>query len=364
MAAGGDLQECTTLAAVVADAAAAGRRLVVRGSGSKVFYGNAVQGETLSLDGVRGIVEYVPEELYLTARAATPLAEVRAVLAEKGQELPFDPPQFGGGGTFGGAIAAGLAGPAKPRSGGVRDALLGVQIINGKGEVLNFGGQVVKNVAGYDVSRLMAGSLGTLGIITQATVKVLPRAPLSCTVVQEVDAADAVAAVHGYVQRSLPLAGSFYQDGKLFVRFAGGSVEWAAAQTGASTRLPPQEEAAFWQQVRDHALPFFQQREQPLWRISLPPRRRAAEVYHPLLVSGAMVLEWNGAVYWQVGGEAAAVRAQAQDLGGYACLFRRNAALQDEAFLPPPAPVQQRLHRRLKEAFDPANILNVGRVYA
>ena len=351
------------LAATVAEAAATKRQLVVCGSGSKNFYGNPCAGEEISTAELRGIVDYAPEELTLTARAATPLEEVDFALKERGQYLPFDPPRYGGGGTFGGAIAAGLAGPAKPHAGGVRDSILGVQIINGKGEVLNFGGKVVKNVAGYDVSRLMVGSLGTLGIITQATVKVLPRPQIFCTVVQnDVDAADAVTALHDYVQRSLPLAGSFYHAGKLHIRFAGGSADWAAKSAGGE-RMEGDAEVAFWNSVRDHTHPFFQQEDKPLWRISVPPRRQAAEFHRAPLASGEMAFEWNGAVYWQAARASVTAQTQATQLDGTACLFRRAPGMDKTPFLPPPGAVQLRLHRRLKEAFDPAGIFNVGKLY-
>lgn len=348
-------KESGDLAHYVAECARDGRRLRIIGSGSKDFYGNSVEGQPVSLAGLRGVRDYVASELYITAAAATPLSEIDSVL--QGQVLPFDPPRFEGGGTFGGAIAAGLSGPGKPRYGGVRDAVLGVRLINGSGEQLNFGGRVMKNVAGYDVSRLMAGALGTLGIICEATVKVIPAPGEHCTLQQAHSPQRALQVVGQLIQDNMPLSASFYQDGQLYLRLAGTRVDWAAQRIGGARA----DEDTLWRQLRDQTLPFFQRR--PLWRISVPPTEQAVAAYSEGLAGGDIVAEWNGALYWQAGGDAEAVRQQARQLGGYACLFRRAAGDESIPYLPPLPDALLHLHRQLKQAFDPAAILNVGRMY-
>ncbi|MED5620669.1 glycolate oxidase subunit GlcE [Ideonella sp. BN130291] len=337
--------------------------LAIQGGNTKAFYGEAVQGEPLDVRPLAGISSYEPSELVLTARAGTPLAEVEAALAECGQCLPFEPPRFGEGGTLGGMVAAGLSGPARPSVGSIRDHVLGLSLVNGKGELLSFGGQVMKNVAGYDVSRLMVGALGVLGVICEVSLKVLPAAPAQQTVRFELAQADALKAVNTWAGQPLPLQASAWWDGMLVLRLAGAG----AAVDAALTRLggeviEPALAASFWQGLRDHADEFFVgaaravQAGATLWRLSVPATAP------PLGLSGEMLIEWGGAQRWLcTSTPAPAVRAAAAAVGGHATMFRSlNKA--PGVFSALPAPLE-RIHRELKRAFDPDGILNPGRFY-
>lgn len=341
------------LAERVRQAAADRTPLAIRGGDTKGFYGRAVRGEPLEFAGHRGVVSYEPTELVITARAGTPLAEIEALLAERGQMLPFEPPRFGAGTTFGGMLAAGLSGPRRPWAGAVRDALLGVKLLNGRGEVLNFGGRVMKNVAGYDVARLMAGSLGTLAVILEASVKVLPRPAVELTLVQEAGPGQAADRLVVWGRQPLPLSASLHHDGRLWVRLSGAQQGVAAART---TLGGEEADGALWDRVRDQSLPFFQG-EGPLWRVALPAAAPALDL------PGDALTEWGGAVRWlRAALSADAVRRRAAVLGGHATLFRGHDGA-GPVFQPLPAPLLQ-LHRRLKAAFDPHGLFNPGRLYA
>ncbi len=327
--------------------------LHIHGGQTKSFYGRACTGEPLEMTGHTGVVSYAPTELVITARAGTPLVEIETLLAEKNQVLPFEPPRFGAGSTFGGMIASGLSGPRRPWAGALRDAVLGVKIINGRGEVLSFGGQVMKNVAGYDVSRLMAGSMGTLGVILEASVKVLPRPASALTLVQEVDADTAARRVVGLGRKALPLSGSLYHDGRLWLRLCGAEQGVAAAREFIGGEV---ERVDVWQAVRDQTLPFFNT-PRPLWRLSMPAAAPA------LALPGETLVEWGGALRWLCG-EAVAerVRQRAALLGGHATLFKGGDA-SAEVFQPMP-PAMLALQRRVKQALDPQGIFNPSRIYA
>ncbi len=327
--------------------------LVIRGGGSKAFYGRKCTGEPLDVAGHAGVVNYEPTELVITARCGTSLAELEALLYEHGQMLPFEPPHFGSGVTFGGMIAAGLSGPRRPWGGAVRDAVLGVTLLNGRGEVLKFGGQVMKNVAGYDVSRLMAGALGSLGVILEASVKVLPRPALELTLVQEADASAARERLITWSGRPLPLSASLHQGGRLYLRLSGSAAGVAAARDQIGGEVL--EEAGFWRETRDHLLPFFRTGG-PLWRLSLPPAAPLQDL------PGETVTEWGGAQRWLRGdAPPARIRAAASLAGGHATLFRGHDG-SGEVFQPLAAPLMT-LHRRIKAAFDPAGLLNPGVIY-
>lgn len=343
------------LAARVAEAAAAGTPLRIEGSGSKAFYGRAVEGEPLPLAGHRGIVAYEPAELYVTARAGTPLAELEEALAARGQRLGCEPPRFGGRGTVGGMVAAGLSGPRRPWSWAVRDVVLGVRCVNGRGEILTFGGRLMKNVAGFDAARLMAGSLGTLAVLLEVTLRVDPVPEASLTVSLECGMAEAIERLAAWGRLPLPLAGACHLDGRLHLRLEGAeaSVREAAARLGGEARA---EDGGLWAGLRDHALPFFSGDDpRPLWRLSLPPATP------PLPLPGDWLLDWGGAQRWlRTDAPAGAVRAAAERAGGHATCFRGEGI---EPFHPLP-PAALALHRRIKAAFDPAGILNPGRMHA
>ena len=342
-------------------AEAIGRRAPLRivGGGSKDFYGNAPAGEPLEMSACRGIVAYEPRELVLTVRAGTPLDEVEAVLARERQMLPFEPPHFSRPGapspTIGGAVAAGLSGPRRPYAGAVRDFVLGTRIVNGKGEDLAFGGRVIKNVAGYDVSRLMAGALGTLGVITEVSFKVLPVPVEEATLCFELDEAAATGQANRWAGQPLPLSASAWQDGVLRVRLSGAPSAVAAARAKMGGE-PAADGASYWRALRDHALPFFEAGA-PLWRVSVP------QTAAPLALRGArQLVEWGGGLRWLQGElEAGAVRDAAERAGGHATLFRGGD--RAAGVFHPLQPALMKIHRRLKAAFDPHGILNPGRMY-
>ncbi|MGE5471550.1 MAG: glycolate oxidase subunit GlcE [Bacteroidota bacterium] len=344
------------LVALLAEAHASQTPLRLRGNGSKDFYGGMLAGEILDVADYRGIVAYQPSELYITARCGTPLAEIEATLAEKGQMLAFEPPHFGGA-TLGGCIAAGLSGPRRQQAGAVRDFLLGVKLIDGSGQLLDFGGQVMKNVAGYDVSRLLAGSLGTLGLIAEATLKVLPRPVAEQTLVFDMDEAEAIARLNAWGGRPLPISASFWTAGQLFLRLSGAraAVEAAARQLGGTSLI---DGGRLWREVREQQHPAFL--ATTLWRLALP------STTPPLGVDGLRAIEWGGGQRWYGGDfEAAELREIARRTGGHAVLFRAPESLRcQEGAFAPLSPALLALHRRLKKSFDPRGILNPGRLYA
>lgn len=342
----------------VADAASAGRSLAIRGGGSKIFYACPEQGEVLEVGGHRGIVAYEPTELVVTARAGTPLRELAAALAEKGQWLPFEPPHFGASATVGGMFAAGLSGPRRQAVGALRDYVLGVKVLNGSGEVLSFGGQVMKNVAGYDVARLFAGSLGTLGIVLEVSLKVLPLPVAEKSLRFSIDEAAALGKLNAWGGRPLPISASAWHQGVLTLRLSGAAAAVAAAQR----HLGGEELAAglatpFWESLREQTYAFFAG-DAPLWRLSLP------SVAPPQALPGSTLIEWGGAQRWLREGDGRAIRVAAAKAGGHATLFRADHALKasEGVFQPLPAPLL-RIHRQLKRAFDPQGVFNRGRMY-
>ena len=426
-------------------AAASGMPLRIRGGGSKDFYGQSLQGELLDTTPLCGITSYEPSELVVTARAGTPLRELEAALAEQGQCLPFEPPHFGlqtsdspdrgaatetgvrvksaaeaatattwatAQATVGGMVAAGLSGPARASVGGVRDYMLGVQLLNGRAEHLTFGGQVMKNVAGYDVSRLIAGSMGTLGLITEVSLKVLPVAPAEATLVFEMDQAQALAQLHRWGGQPLPLNASCWVHadavtpdapgseagvqpgqpidgrasvgvgartvgkaggmGRLYVRLRGAiaAVESASknmTQQAAGTRMDNAVAAPDWQACRDLRLPFFTNPPQPgmaLWRLSV------AQTTPPLNLPWPQLVEWHGGLrwLWAPPDAAARVREAAPQAGGNATIFISNyedgtlARAKFDVFSALATPLDG-IHRRLKAEFDPAGIFNRDRLF-
>ncbi len=363
-------------------AAARGEPLRIRGGGTKDFYGQALNGSVLDTRALTGIISYEPSELVVTVRAGTPLAELEAALAEHGQCLPFEPPHFGADSTVGGMVAAGLSGPARASAGGVRDFMLGVTLLNGKAELLTFGGQVMKNVAGYDVSRLMAGSMGTLGLLVDVSLKVLPVAPAEATLRFAMDQATALRQLNTWGGQPLPLNAScwVHEDGAtssssqavgtLYLRLRGAvaAVEAAcrmlAAQHGGE-RLDNTAAAPDWTACRNQQLPWFTARAgRDLWRLSLPQTAPVLDLPEPPLV------EWHGAQRWVSvdpadGAAAERVRAAAAQAGGHAALFIANndQSMRTTARFDALKPPLDRIHRDLKKQFDPAGIFNRGRMY-
>ena len=330
-----------------------GTPLILQGGGSKAFYGNADEGEVLATRTLTGVVDYQPKELVLTARAGTPLADVEALLGEQNQMLAFEPPHFGGPATLGGSLAAGLSGPRRPYAGAARDFVLGVRIIDGSGQPLRFGGQVIKNVAGYDVSRLMVGALGTLGLLTEVSLKVLPRPAAETTLQFELDEAAAIRNMNQWAGQPLPLSAASWHAGVLTLRLSGAASAVHAAQAKLGGEVA-KDAVAFWQRLRDQATPFFGKR--PLWRLAVKPSTP------PLNLGDAQWIEWGGAVRWLASDlPATALREAAKTAGGHATLFRGEAPT-DGVFAPLSA-ASAMLHRNLKQRFDPRGIFNRGRLY-
>ena len=355
-------------------AVAAKTPLRIRGGGTKDFYGQELKGEILDVTAFSGVISYEPSELVVTARAGTLLVELEALLAAKGQCLPFEPPHFGNSarGTVGGMVASALNGPARASAGALRDYMLGVKIINGLGEHLTFGGQVMKNVAGYDVSRLMAGSMGTLGLITEVSLKVLPIAPAEATLLFECNQARALDLLNGWGAQALPLNASCWVKasetdsvGSLYLRLRGAyaAVE-AACNTLGGERQNTAAAATDWQACRDQRLPWFTQRteQQDLWRLSVPQTAAVLDLPDEPLI------EWHGGQRWVRAGAqyAQQMREVAAAAGGHATLFIASGAHKTLATarfdtLKPPL---DRINRNLKNQFDPAGIFNLGRMSA
>jgi glycolate oxidase FAD binding subunit len=342
-------------------AAVAHKRLLhIRGSGSKDFYGNPAVGNVITTREYRGIIDYEPTELVITARAGTPLEELETALREKGQMLAFEPPRFGGGGTLGGCIAAGLSGPRRPYAGAVRDSLLGVRILDGQGTDLRFGGQVMKNVAGFDVSRLMAGAMGTLGVILEASLKTLPLPAAEATLRLHGDEATAIRWFNQWAGQPLPISATAWRAGEINVRLSGAraAVDAAIQKLGGDV-AEPAEADKFWRGLRDHTDPYFAD-DAPLWRLSIK------STTPPVNLPGEPLIEWNGALRWfKSDAPADVIRDAAAQAGGYATLFRcAGTADKSAGAFHALSPALARLHRNLKQTFDPAGILNRGRLYS
>ena len=364
------------LAAQVQQAFVEKQPLYIVGSGSKLSSGRTVSAQPLAIKAHSGIVEYTPTELVITARAGTSLQELESVLAESGQMLPFEPPHLGEGATLGGTIACGLSGPRRPYAGAARDFTLGVRMINGRGEVLNFGGQVMKNVAGYDASRLMVGAQGTLGVLLDISLKVLPRPACEHTLVIEMNAARAIDVMTQLANVALPLSAACHlpatsqQAAQLWLRLSGAKEAVIAAVAFIRQKIQQQSEKqpfsvtekkkgdeqadTFWRDLRERRLPFFTDTK-TLWRLSVP----AASPVFAEKLPGACLLDWGGAQRWlNTGVSADTVQAAAQKMKGHASLFDPHGTT-----LAPLSPALVKIHQHVKTAFDPAGILNPGRLY-
>ncbi|AIO69904.1 MULTISPECIES: glycolate oxidase subunit GlcE [pseudomallei group] len=346
------IDDSAALIAQVEQAIADRTPLRIRGGDSKAFLGRTLDARTIDTRSHRGIVHYDPTELVVTARAGTPLTELEAALDEAGQMLPCEAPAFDGRATVGGMFAAALAGPRRPWAGAVRDFVLGCRIVTGQGRHLRFGGEVMKNVAGYDVSRLMAGSFGCLGLVTEVSLKVLPKPRAVRHLAFEVDAASARRRLTVWHRAGLPMTGACHANGVLHVRLEGGVGSVRAARETIGGQETPD---AFWMRLRELRLPFFAD-PRPLWRLSLP-------VAAPLAaLPGDALLDWGGAQRWlKSDAPPEALRRLAAELGGHATCF--TPGVTDAPFQPLPDALL-RVHRRLKARLDPHGIFNPGRLYA
>lgn len=337
----------------VCTAANTGQRLRIVAGNSKPFFGRPIDGEILDVAQHSGIVAYEPKELVLTARAATPLAEIEATLAQHGQMLAFEPPRYGDTATLGGTLACNLSGPRRPWAGSVRDAVLGVRLINGKGEHLRFGGQVMKNVAGFDASRLQAGALGAFGVITEISLKVLPMHASTVTVVHDCDMSTAIERMNGFAGQAKPLTAAAWVQGSLYLRLGGAASAVAATQRAWGGNALAAA-TTFWENLAEQRLSYFDSTE-PLWRFSIKSTAPADE--------GSWLLDWAGAQRWLLGEfDKSELERSAAAAGGHVTLYRRgNRAGEVHHTL---NDTLQAMHVRLKRAFDPQGILNPGRLYS
>ena len=342
-----------SIQAAVRAAFESGTPLAIEGGGSKRFYGRRPAGEPLAVGEHRGILNHEPSELVLTVRAGTPVREVQAGLAEQGQWLPFDPPRHDESSTIGGVVACAMSGPTRPWVGAVRDFVLGTRIVNGRGDVLSFGGEVMKNVAGYDVSRLMAGALGTLGVLLEVSFKLLPRPAVDRTRVFEMNAGEAIRRLTECSRSPLPILGAFHDGARLHLRLAGAepAVEEAEERLGGEAG-----DGAVWSDLRDHRLAFFAAEGPPLWRLSVPTHAPPLDLPDPVLV------DWGGAQRWvRSDAPEPVLRAAAATVDGHASCYRGGD--RERPFHPLDEGIAL-LHARLKAAFDPGRILNPDRLYA
>ena len=341
----------------VASAANQDRALHIQGGGTKTDRLPAVEGNKLDTGGLQGIIEYAPSELVVTARAGMPLKALQARLNENGQMLGFEPPAYGEAATVGGTVACGLSGPRRAYAGALRDFVLGVRCLNGRGEDLRFGGQVMKNVAGYDIARLMAGAQGTLGVLLEVSFKVLPLPASERTYCQTMSVEEALTHMNALAARPLPLSAAAWFDGTLFIRCSGSQAAVEAA--GRELRMATADGGAdFWRRLCEQQLAFFDSRS-PVWRLSL-----ASTASQPA-VDGNWLIDWGGAQRWLcTDAPAATVQSAAAEAGGYATLLRNDGQGDfDQGALPElPAPLR-RLHQRVKQAFDPVGIFNPGLLY-
>ena len=340
----------------IRDAASRRSPLRIRGGGTKDFYGEAPAGEVLDTRELTGVVDYDPTELVITARAGTPLAEIERVMGERGQMLAFEPPHFGPHATLGGAIAAGLAGPRRPYAGAPRDVVLGVRMLDGQGTELGFGGRVMKNVAGFDVSRVMAGAMGTLGILLDVSLKCLPLPRREASFVLDASPAEAIRRMNEWSTKPFPISATCHCRNRIHVRLSGAApaIDSAARAIGGT---PLDNPAPFWEAVREQTLPEFVDATE-LWRLSV--RSTAPH----LDIDATQVIEWGGALRWVASStplDAQRLRTWAAEQGGHATLFRAERKSVG-VFQPLPAPIAE-IHRRLKAAFDPSGVLNPGRLY-
>jgi len=325
--------------------------LIVRAGGSKDFYGRSVEGNELNIAKHQGIINYEPTELVITARAGTPLKTIEKQLSDNNQMLAFEPPRFSNSATLGGTIACNLSGPRRAYSGAARDYVLGTKIINGKAEILSFGGEVMKNVAGYDVSRLMAGSMGTLGVLLEVSLKVVPRPETEITLVQNTNIKQALENLHHWSNQGLPITASCFHQGQLSIRLSGTEKTINTIQQSLGGEILSHSNS-FWHSIKEQSHIFFDSKK-TLWRISLASNSAVFSADKETLY------EWGGALRWV---KSDSIEDQSPDsLNGHISLFRSSGD-RDKVFQALPKPILQ-IHRHLKQAFDPHGIFNIGRMY-
>jgi glycolate oxidase FAD binding subunit len=330
--------------------------LYIHGGNSKLFYGNEVDAKPLNISLHTGVISYEPTELCITVRAGTRLSEINALLSKNQQILPFEPPMYTENTTIGGAIATGISGPRRAYTGSVRDAILGVQIINGYGEVFNFGGQVMKNVAGYDLSRLMVRSQGTLGVILSVSLRLLPKPKQDISLSFETSATDAIKYFQELRIQQLPITATAWHDNQAYIRLSASEKIINSCQ--AKLDLEQLEESeSLWQDIRDHKHAFFKNLDKPLWRLSLPPA-----VGNLSNIDDQQLIEWGGAQRWlSSNAPANIIQGLLSKQSGHATLFRSN--VPNTQIFTALEPVLFSLHKRLKNKMDPHKIFNPNRIY-
>ncbi|NOY66721.1 MAG: glycolate oxidase subunit GlcE [Gammaproteobacteria bacterium] len=341
-----------TLSEQIQDACSSQQPLSIIGNSSKSFYGNITHGQPLEISSHTGIINYEPTELVITARAGTSLDEINQALTEHHQMLGFEPSTFNNA-SLGGTVACNSSGPRRPYAGAARDFVLGCRIINGKGEILHFGGEVMKNVAGYDVSRLMTGAMGTLGVLLDISIKVLPKPEDEITFHLEIPEQQALDMLTRLRSKPVPVTASCHDDSGLYIRLSGSSSAIHAAQKNTGGDII-KESKTFWEDIREHQHDFFNNSE-PLWRLSMPP---ATNIH----LEGQTFIEWGGAQRWLTGQtDNIHIRDTMEKIGGHATLYK-NGNKRDDCFHPLDNNMFK-IQQQLKKAFDPENILNPGKMY-
>lgn len=344
-----------TLCTSIQEANNSQQALQILSGNSKQFYGNKIIAKPLDVSCNKGIVDYEPSELFITARNGTSLKEIEIILDNNNQMLPFEPPHFGTQATLGGTIACGLSGPRRAYASSMRDCVLGAHIVNGKGEYLKFGGQVMKNVAGYDASRLMCGAFGTLGVLTQISLRVSPKPHSEITIAIETNQRKALERMSAWTQTQIPISATFFENNILYIRFAGLESTTKKAHQEIGGELITDSEK-FWSDIKNHQTEFFQT-EKPLWRIIIPNTTSS------LSIKGELCIEWNGGLRWIKSDEDPQhIINQCHSAKGHASLFRAKSNSTDCL-----ARIDSRLkqlHLNLKSAFDPNQVLNPGRMYS
>src|SRR3569833_834404 len=327
--------------------------LQLHGAHTKDFYGESISGQPLWTGGYRGIVDYEPTELVIVARCGTPLSEIEAALAERGQFLGFEPPHPGADPTIGGVIATGLSGPRRMQAGAARDFVLGAHLMSADGEVLLFGGQVMKNVAGFDVSRLLCGSMGIFGILTELSIKVLPKPRAGGTLRLEMPAREAVETFNRWGGQPLPISGASWHEGAAWVRLSGAEPAVRAAQAViGGDRVCGNLARKWWEALRNYTHPVFS--NETVWRVSVPATAA------PLQLPFEPLIDWGGALRWYSGDTSDFdVRGLVLVVGGSAMRWSGPGA--ESKFHPLPRAILA-IHRRLKRSFDPDGIFNPGRL--
>lgn len=343
----------------VAKAASKKNPIRIVGGGTKNFYGGPLEGDTLDLHKWSGIISYEPTELVMSVKAGTPLHEVEEALAEQGQELAFEPPRFGKNSTIGGTIISGLSGPARLAKGPVKDYLLGCTLIDGRGQLLHFGGTVMKNVAGYDVSRVLPGSMGTLGLAVDLSIKVMPKAIAQTTIQLEMNMNEAIRQVNEWLSTPLPINASVYLDGTLYIRLRGAQAAISKALEVLNGKTVADKTAArLWNQIRDQEHKFFKT-DGDIWRLSVPPTTP------DLALEGESLIEWGGGLRWLKPAEGVTtemIRRVTERVGGHATLYLSHDFSGKPDTFHTPQRAMFDLQKRLKEQFDPAGIFNRNRM--